>query len=125
MKVIKIPYIDQLPCSVHEVSEPENENHIKELKELININMAEFVLTKIYGEDLSRKYYLIVDEVGKMKEKWIQKINWRASQFYAGTIHGDPIVGDVILCAMVQSNGEWELTGLEDWEIEQLLFSML
>ena len=29
MKVIKIPYIDQLPCSVHEVSEPENENHIK------------------------------------------------------------------------------------------------
>ena len=51
MKVIKIPYITELPCSVHEVSEPENESCMDELKALIGIEWAELVLTRIKGED--------------------------------------------------------------------------
>ena len=123
MKVIKIPYITELPCSVHEVCEPENENCMDELKALIGIEWAELVLTRIKGEDPRRDYCLIVDEVGKMKDHWQDKINWRASFFYAGTAHGDPIVGDVVLCARewTESFGECDLARLTDLEEMQIL----
>ena len=111
MKVIKIPHDIRIPCTIHEVNQ---DNCLDQIKQLINIEWAEIVLTIIKDEDPHRDYCLIVDEVGKLKEGWIKKINPRASQFYAGTMHGDPIVGDVVLCARewTESFGECDLAGL-------------
>lgn len=124
MKVIKIPHDERIPCTIHEVNQ---DNCLDQIKQLINIEWAEIVLTIIKDKDPHRDYCLIVDEIGKLKEKWVERINPRASQFYAGTMHGDPIVGDVILCARewTESFGECDLAGLTDWEEEVLMFHLL
>ena len=133
MKVIKIPYDLNEPCTVHEIQDAkdlsieEAGNVLDRIKELIQIEWAEVVLTIIKDEDPRRDYCLIVDEVGKMKDGWIERINIRASQFYAGTPYGDPIVGNVVLLARewTESFGECDLAGLTDWEEEVLMFHLL
>ena len=111
MRVIKIPHDIRISCTIHEVNQ---DNCLDQIKQLINIEWAEIVLTILKDEDPHRDYCLIVDEVGKLKEDWVERINPRASQFYAGTMHGDPIVGDVVLCARewTESFGECDLAGL-------------
>lgn len=118
MKVIKIPIEIAEPCTVHDVNQ---DNCLNEIKELLNIEWAEIVVTHIRSKDLHRDFCLIVDEVGKLKENC--RVNFRASMFYAGTPHGDPIVGNVILCARewTDSFGECDLAGLEGHEIEQIM----
>ena len=133
MKVIKIPYDKSIPCTVHEIEDArdlsieESGKVLDRIKKLISIEWAEIVLTFIKGEDPRREYCLIVDEVGKLKDGWVYKINPRASQWYAGALHGDPIVGDVVICARewTESFGECDLAGLTDWEEEVLMFNLL
>ena len=124
MKVIKIPYNKALPATTEEVSE---EHCLDEIKQLIGIEWTEVVVIHIKCTDPRRDYCLIVDEVGKLKEGWEENINVRASQFYAGALCGDPIVGNVVLCARewTDSFGECDLTGLTDYEEEVLMFYLL
>ena len=124
MRVIKIPHDIRISCTVHDVDQ---DKCLDQMKQLISIEWAEIVLTILKDEDPHRDYCLIVDEVGKLKEGWIEKINPRASMFYAGTNHGDPIVGDVILCARqwIENFGECDLAGLTDPEIKGLKYLML
>ena len=123
MKVIKIPYDMKTTCTIHEVAEPGQPQCLDEIKQLIGIEWAEIVLTKVKGDDPQREYCIIVDEVGKLKDDWKQKINFRASQFYTGALHGDLIVGDVVLCAREWTTtfGECDLAGLENWEEKALM----
>lgn len=127
MKVIKIPYDTKKPCTVNEVTDTEDIRCLDKIKELIQIEWAEIVLTFIRGEDPHRDYVLIVDEIGKLKDEWVKKINPRASQWYAGAMHGDPIVGDVILMAREWKDnfGECDLAGLTDYEEEVLMFYLI
>lgn len=120
MKIIKIPYDLSSPATVEEVTD---ELCLQQMKQLIGIEWAEVVLTFLNSSDLHREFCLIVDEVGKLKDNWIDRINVRASQFYLGTQAGDPIVDDVILCARewTYSFGECDLAGLEDSEIRSLM----
>lgn len=129
MKVIKIPHDKNMPCTVHEIQDAQDLSIeeagkvLDRIKKLIGIEWAEIVLTNIKGEDPRRDYCLIVDEVGKLKDGWTDRINARASQYYAGTLYGDPIVGNVVLCARewTESFGECDLTGLADWEEAALI----
>lgn len=133
MKVIKIPYDMKTPCTVHDIQDAQDLSIeeagkvLDRIKELIEIEWAEIVLTIIKGKDPRREYCLIVDEVGKLKDEWHKKINIRASALYAGTPHGDPIVGDVVLCARewTDSFGECDLAGLSDKEEKIILFNLL
>ena len=133
MKVIKIPYDMKAPCTVHEIEDAkdlsieESGKVLDRIKELISIEWAEIALTIIKGEDPRREYCLILDEVGKLKENWTERINLRASALYAGTQFGDPIVGDVVLCARewTDSFGECDLAGLTDWEEKALLYHLI
>ena len=126
MKVIKIPINVELPCTVHEVPEPDEENCFNQIKSLIGVELGEIVVTNLRGA-LDRDYVLIVDEVGKCKGEWYHLINWRASEFYNGTFYGDPIVGDVVLCARqwAPSGGECDLAGLTDPELEKFLIKLI
>ena len=128
MKVIKIPYNRSIPATVHEVAGPESDNCLDEIKQLIGIDWAEIVVTTIKTEeDPRRDYILIVDGIGKMKEDWLEKINERACQFYAGAPIGNLIVGDVVLCAREwnETSGECDLDSLTDWEEEVIMFHLL
>ena len=133
MKVIKIPYDTAIPCTVHEITDAQDSSIeeagevLDHVKELIDIEWAEIVLTIIKGEDPRRDYVLVVDEIGKLKDGWTEKINARASQWYASALHGDLIVGNVVLLAREwrETFGECDLTRLTDWEEEVLMFHML
>ena len=127
MKVIRIPYNMNEECTVHDIPDRIDDSIeasgrvLDDIKELIGIEWAEIVVTwcKNY-KDRTRDYCLIVDEIGKCKDGWTDRINLRGSRFYAGTVHGDPIVGDVVLCARewTDSFGECDLAGLTDYEID-------
>lgn len=123
MKVILIPFDDEKPCTVHDIEDAldstDEESYIvlKRIKNLIDIDMAEIVyLNTLHSSDPDRDFCLIVDEVGKLKEGWPDRINIRASQFYPGTLCGDPIVGDVVLCPRqwTPGHGECDLAGFND-----------
>ena len=127
MKVIKIPYDLSNPCTIHDIPNRVDDSIeasgrvLDDIKKLIDIDMAEIVYlsTVVNKDDPHRDYCLIVDEVGKCKDGWEERINIRASLFYPGTAHGDPIVGDVAFCARewTDSFGECDLTGLLKGEI--------
>ena len=123
MKIIKIPYNVKTSCSVHEVPEPTEDGCLDSIKQLIGIDWAEIVLTRLKSDELYREYVLIVDECGKLKDQWLGRINSRASIFYTGTYYGDPIVGDVVLCARqwTPGFGECDIAGLDDLEIISIL----
>ena len=123
MKVIKIPYNIECPCTVHTVPEPAEEGCFDQIKKLIEIDWAEIVLTRLRSDELYREFVLIVDECGKLKDQWDARINDRASIFYTGTYYGDPIVGDVVICARqwAPGFGECDLDGLDDLEILSIL----
>ena len=115
MKVIKIPIELNESCTVHDVNAS---NCLDQIKQLIGIDWAEIVVIHTRPTNPRRDYCLIVDEVGKLKDGW--RMNIRASQFYPGTLYGDPIAGNVILCARewTDSFGECDLAGLTDEEIK-------
>lgn len=130
MKVIKIPYDRAIPCTVHEILDRVDDTIeasgrvLDDIKELIGIEWAEIVaLLSIKSKDPHRDFCLIVDEIGKCKNGWPDRINMRASKFYPGTLFGDPIVGDVVFCARewTDSFGECDLAGLTDDEAVVLM----
>ena len=127
MKIIKIPIDLNEPCTVHEIQDTqdlsieESGKVLEQIKQLIGIDWAEIVVIHIRPSDPRRDYCLIVDEVGKLKDGW--QMNIRASKFYPGTLYGDPIAGNVILCARewTDSFGECDLAGLEENEIANFM----
>lgn len=114
MRVIKIPYDISIPVSVHNLDvDLSSYSALQEMKQLIGIDMAEIVRIKFpirYSNPLYDTCY-IVDEVGKLKDGWEFRINYRASSFYPGSFYGDPIVGNVVVCARswTSSFGECDL----------------
>ena len=130
MKVIKIPYDLEQPCSICDIEDPNDLSDeecwkvLKQIKQLLNIDMVEIVyLNTVCSSEPNRDFCLIVDEVGKLKDGWTDRINARASQFYPGSVFGDPIVGDVAFCARIWSDGfgECDLACLLDSEIVVLM----
>ena len=124
MKVIKIPFDNKIPCTVCEVPEPDEDGCLDSIKKLIDIEWVEIVVTIERLDPTTRRdFCLLVDEVGKLHEGWEQEVNFRASRLYAGSLYGDPIVGDVVLCARqwTDSFGECDLSGLTDAEIAYFL----
>ena len=134
MKVIKIPYDLEQACSICDIEDPNDLSDeecwkvLKQIKQLLNIDMAEIVyLNTVCSSEPNRDFCLIVDEVGKLKDGWTDRINNRASQFYPGSVFGDPIVGDVVLCARQWTDnfGACDLAGLTDYEVEVMMFHLL
>ena len=64
-------------------------------------------------------YYLIVDENGKMYDE-PKPVNIKASMLYPGTPYGDPIVGDVLIGFLGRVNGEPDMVGLDEADIDML-----
>lgn len=110
--VIYCPYDVNKPVEIHEV-----ESDVKFFnlaRKLINAEWIEVVrcCSTAFRYPGCRIFTMLIDEVGKLREGWPERINWRASPAYSG-FPMDPIVGDVVFC-------------VEDWtsSLEKDLFPL-
>lgn len=81
------------------------------IHELIGCECYELVS---YKED----YYFCVDELGKCYET-PKPDNKKASLFYPGMLHGDMIVGDVVIGKLGYVDGEPDMVGLNEDELQR------
>ena len=90
------------------VVEFEHSELLKKCHELCNCEYIETVYLPHYGDLL-----MIVDDSGKITDP-PKRVNPVASMLYPGTLHGDYIVGDVLLGREGEVDGEPDITGLYD-----------
>ena len=80
-----------------------------DVHELLNCRYYELV-------HLPGNFYMVVDELGKCYEEPLP-VNMLASMLYPGTPHGDPIVGHVLIGKLGYVNGESDMVGLSESEL--------
>ena len=66
---------------------------------------------------IREKFYFVVDELGKVREN-PKPVNPKASLFYPGMLHGDMIVGDVLIGKHGYVDGEADIVGLSEDELK-------
>lgn len=97
---------------------PETEDHLDFYYETIGCSCIDIVRT-MGLEDIGMKGYdLIVDDEGLIVGKDVNPI---ASILYGCDIHGQPIVGDALLCKRVETPEGLDSTGMTDEELHSLL----
>ncbi len=75
-------------------------------------------MENVYPKGLPTDYVMIVDEEGKLKGKPINPIG---SRLYLSHIHGDPIVGNIIILKLGFYQGEHDIVGIPDDEANKLM----
>ena len=68
---------------------------------------------------LARPLCLIVNEEGRLRNL---PLNHIGSYFYGTDQHGEPIVGDIVIMKDGYRNGEPDIVGLEDAEVEKVKY---
>lgn len=63
------------------------------------------------------KFYFVVDECGKLYKE-PKPVNKKASLFYPGMLHGDMIVGDVLIGKHGYVDGEADIVGLSEEDLK-------
>lgn len=91
---------------------------IGESSEAFNSRVKKLIGCEYY-EVVSIKdgFYFLVDELGKVVDP-PKPINPKASLFYPGSLHGDPIVGDVLIGKHGYVDGEPDVVGLDEDELK-------
>ena len=91
---------------------------IGESSETFNSRVKELIGCEYY-EVVSIKdgFYFLVDELGKVVDP-PKPTNPKASFFYPGSLHGDLIVGDVIIGKHGYVDGEPDVVGLDEDELK-------
>ena len=82
-------------------------------------------MENVYPKGLPEEYVMIVDEEGKLKGYPVNPIG---CYLYQSHIHGDAIVGNVIILKLGIYQGEHDIVGIPDDEANNLmneLFSIL
>ena len=79
-------------------------------------------MENVYPKGLPKGYVMIVDEEGKLKDK---PVNDTGSYLYRSHVHGDFIVGDVIILKLGTYKGEHDIVGIPDDEIDALMETCL
>ena len=75
-------------------------------------------MENVYPKGLPADYVMIVDEEGKLKGKPINQIG---SRLYLSHIHGDSIVGNIIILKLGFYQGEHDIVGIPDDEANKLM----
>ncbi|MBQ4145437.1 MAG: DUF3846 domain-containing protein [Clostridia bacterium] len=75
-------------------------------------------MENVYPKGLPEGYVMIVDEEGKLKGNPINQVG---SYLYQSHLHGDPIVGDVIILKLGIYQGEYDIVGIPDDEANKLM----
>lgn len=90
---------------------------------LFNSHIHSLISSEIYelvsfGDDC-HSFYFIVDELGKVRN-FPKAINLKATSIFPGSKYGDYIVGDVVIGKHGYINGEPDVIGLSQEDIEVL-----
>lgn len=110
--VIFCPYDLNKPIEIREVDP--GVSFFELARDLIRVEWIELVrcCSAAFLYPSCRIFTMLIDEIGKLRDGWQDRINWRASPAYAG-FPIDLIVGDVVFC-------------VEDWtsSLEKDLFPL-
>jgi hypothetical protein len=108
MKIIKVT-----AKQTFEVVEITGQPSLQLMRDLIGGHIEHVLPKRLPGP-----YCMIVDEEGRLKGL---PINWYASLLYETDIHGTPIVGDILLMKDAWIDGECDIVGLNDQDVEFLM----
>lgn len=92
-------------------------NNGKPLYDIVR-NTIDGFMENVYPKGLPEGYVMIVDDEGKLKGKPINQVG---SYLYQSHIHGDPIVGDVVILKLGIYQGEYDIVGIPDNEANELM----
>ena len=70
---------------------------------------------------LRHPYCMIVNEEGRLLDL---PLNYVGSYFYGTDQHGEPIVGNIVIMKDGYRNGEPDIVGLDDSEVERVKYTM-
>lgn len=70
---------------------------------------------------LRHPYCMIVNEEGRLLDL---PLNYVGSYFYGTDQHGEPIVGNIVVMKDGYRNGEPDIVGLDDSEVEQVKYTI-
>lgn len=98
-----------------------NEAYVAEFRDFFGISdaMGWRMTEHVNAWGLAAPYCLLIDEEGHIKEE-VPEINWIASFWYGANVHGNPIVGDVVIMKNVMTNGGPDIAGLTEEEADDL-----
>ncbi len=68
---------------------------------------------------LAAPYCLLIDEEGLLRDEH-PEINWIASFWYGANVHGNPIVGDVVIMKNAMTDDGPDIVGLTEEEANDL-----
>lgn len=75
-------------------------------------------MENVYPKGLPEEYVMIVDEEGKLKGKAVNPVG---SVLYGSHMHGDYIVGDIVILKLGYFHGEHDVVGIPDEEANKLM----
>lgn len=97
------------------------EMRVQEFSEPVHKSIGEAVdgwIEIVHPVRLGRPYCMVVNEAGLLRNL---PMNVLGSFLYRTDIHGSPIVGDIVLLKEgINSDGEYDLLGLTEQDIEYL-----
>ena len=70
---------------------------------------------------LRQPYCMIVNEEGRLLDL---PLNYVGSYFYGTDQHGEPIVGNIVIMKDGYRNGEPDIVGLDDSEVERVKYTI-
>ena len=75
----------------------------------------------VHPKGLSKPYIMIVNEEGRLLDL---PLNHIGSFFYGTDQHGEPIVGNIVVMKDGYRNGEPDIVGLDDSEVERVKYTI-
>lgn len=114
MKAILITTHDEISIVNLDTSKP----LYKAIGEVIGCDWIEVV----HPMGLVEPYCMIADEEGGLKER--QYINYAGSLLYGSPVHGQLIVGNIVIMKDVMTNEGPDIGGLDDEELPQMFKSL-
>ena len=98
---------------------------VKDFGKPLNEALGEIVggyIETVHPYMLPSPYLMIVNEEGLLKDL---PLNESGSTLYGTGIHGQPIVGNIVIMKEgPDEDGEWDIIGLDDYEVETISATM-
>lgn len=103
----------------------DNTIEVKDFGKPLNEALGEIVggyIETVHPCMLTSPYLMIVNEEGLLKDL---PLNESGSTLYGTGIHGQPIVGNIVIMKEgPNEDGEWDIIGLDDYEVETIRATM-
>ena len=76
----------------------------------------------VYPQRLPKEFVMVVNEEGRLKDLPVNEVG---SYLYGGDVHGEPIVGNIIILKLGYYEGEPDVVGMTDNEAIMIVKNLL